>query len=128
MYRWLLSKGRIKDATNILRDFAKKNGEHVEEETFIEFEVHTVDREYCEESILSWSILIPCESVGLEMSQIFMRKLCTESCRGGVCRVQERGRSRSTGCSQAAQNTQKLYSFGSNLVSIVAEVSERFPC
>lgn len=39
--RWLLSKGRIKEATRILRSFAKVNRKHVDEHIFEEFEVIT---------------------------------------------------------------------------------------
>jgi hypothetical protein len=36
--RWLLSKGRAKEATDILRSFAKVNKKHVEDSVFLEFE------------------------------------------------------------------------------------------
>ncbi|ODM94683.1 Organic cation transporter 1 [Orchesella cincta] len=37
--RWLLSKGRAKEATKILRSFAKVNRRKVDEQIFVEFEV-----------------------------------------------------------------------------------------
>jgi len=37
--RWLLSKGRTAEATNILRSFAKVNGKQVNESVFASFEV-----------------------------------------------------------------------------------------
>lgn len=37
--RWLISQGRIKEATKIIRSFAKVNGKDVDEALFVEFEV-----------------------------------------------------------------------------------------
>lgn len=39
MCRWLLSKGRAKEATTILRNFAKVNRRKVDEKVFVDFEV-----------------------------------------------------------------------------------------